>query len=139
MNTPSYSNERRATRRLAASCDAELVANLSILDTNVEISTEPLVFFGQTIDLSPLGIGLVIPSVHIDERYCDGVNQMGLAVHLPNGPASFHVNAVRCMPVNKHDLGEGYVVGTRILRVLQAEEEFIEFLDKLSVETESVE
>jgi hypothetical protein len=97
-----------------------------------------LVFFGQTIDLSPHGIGLVIPSVQIDERYCDGVNQLRLAVHLPKGSTSFHVNAVRCMPVNKHDLGEGFVVGTRILRVIQYENEFIEFLDKLSGETESV-
>ena len=138
MSTSLDSFERRATRRLATTCDAVLIANLSILDTNAEVSAEPLVFFGQTIDVSPNGIGLIIPSVQIDERYCDGKNQLGLSVHLPNAIVKFEVNAVRCLPLDKRDFGEGYVVGTRILRVLQSEDEFFEYLDTLACETESV-
>jgi hypothetical protein len=138
VSTSLDSFERRATRRLATTCDAVLIANLSILDTNAEVSAEPLVFFGQTIDVSPNGIGLKIPSVQIDERYCDGKNQLGLSVHLPNAIVKFEVNAVRCLPLDKRDFGEGYVVGTRILRVLQSEDEFFEYLDTLACETESV-
>ena len=135
MNSPNYQNERRATPRLAATCDAELVANLSILDTNSEVSAEPLIFFGETIDLSLRGIGLKIPLVHIDERYCDGKNRLRLAVHLPKSSASFEVNAVRCMPLDKRDLGEGYVVGTQIVRVLQHEYEFVDYLNTLKMES----
>lgn len=138
MYTPHFSTERRATRRLPAICDAVLVANLSILDSNVEVNSEPLVFLGQTFDVSSKGIGLVIPSVHIDEKYCDGTNLLGLSVHLPKGSVKFEVNAIRCLPLDNRDLGEGYVVGTRIVRILQCEDEFAEFLETLEWETESV-
>jgi len=131
----TYPNERRATPRLAAMFDSELVATLSILDTNSGSDVEPLIFFGQTIDLSLKGIGLKIPLVPIDERYCDGHNRMRLAVQLPNGSASFEVNAVRCMPLDKRDRGEGYVVGTQILRVLQYEGEFVDCLRSLEMES----
>ena len=138
MYTPLDSFERRATRRLATSCVAVLIADLSILDIDAELSAEPLVFFGRTIDVSPNGIGLTIPSVQIDERYCDGKNQLRLSVHLPKGTVKFEVNAVRCLPLDKRDVGEDYVVGTRIVRILENDDEFFEYLDTLGCETESV-
>jgi hypothetical protein len=130
VNTPAYPNERRAARRITATCNAELTASLSILDAS-EITAESIVFFGRTIDLSPRGIGLVIPSVHLDERYFGNENRQRLAVHFPNGPVSFEVNAVRCLPLDKEEEGQGCVVGTRILRVLKHEDYFVEYLNRL--------
>ncbi|PWT88895.1 MAG: hypothetical protein C5B55_12310 [Blastocatellia bacterium] len=138
MPTPYSLNERRAAPRRTATCVAEVVANLSILDTETESTSQPLVFCGQTIDLSACGIGLVIPSLHVDDRFCETDNRLRLSVHLPNGPVTVEVNAVRCSPLNQNDRGQGYFLGTRILNVLQHEPEFEEYLRSLEDQEKQV-
>jgi hypothetical protein len=123
--------ERRRTRRLRVRCDAELVADLSLLDSGAEMAAEPLIFFGQTRDLSATGLGLVLPSTPIDENYCEEVNLLKLSLHLPSGVVDLEVNPVRCFPLDVTDTAQGYVMGARIVSVGEPEE-FERYLDSFS-------
>lgn len=123
--------ERRRTRRLRVKCDAELVADLSLLDSEAELAAEPLVFFGQTRDLSATGLGLVLPSTPIDENYCEETNLLKLSLHLPGGVVDLEVNPVRCFPLDEQDTGSGYLMGARIISVGDYEE-FEKYLDSFS-------
>src|SRR5262245_30341267 len=66
--------ERREMRRLKVKCEVELLADLSLLDTDAREPLESLIFMGQTADLSAGGLAMIIPSTIIDERFCDGDN-----------------------------------------------------------------
>ena len=120
--------ERRNSQRLRARCYVELTTNLSILDSEAEAHTEQLVFFGETRDLSSQGIGFVLPSTRIDENYCGGDNRFKLSLHLPEGAVELEVNPVRCVPLNAEDFGQGYLLGTKIVGVLEHETDFERFL-----------
>src|SRR6185503_8668078 len=77
--------ERREMRRLKVKCEVELLADLSLLDTDAGEPLESLIFMGQTSDLSTAGIAMIIPTMTIDERFCDGGNRLTLSLHLPDG------------------------------------------------------
>ena len=70
--------ERRRVRRLKAKCEIELVADLSLLDNDVQNSDSSLIFLGRTHDVSAAGLGMVLPSTIIDERFCSGANRLNL-------------------------------------------------------------
>lgn len=124
--------ERRRTRRLRVRCDAELVADLSLLDTDAQNgAAEPLIFFGQTRDLSATGLGLVLPSTPIDEGYCDETNSLKLSLHLPSGVLDLEVNPVRCFPLDESDTSSGYLMGAEIVSIGN-HEEFARYLDSFS-------
>src|SRR5262249_31170276 len=84
--------ERRRLRRLKVKCEVELVANLSLLDNDVECADSSLVFLGRTHDLSAGGLGMVLPSTIIDERFCSGTNRLNLSLHAPGGVISLEVS-----------------------------------------------
>jgi hypothetical protein len=109
--------ERRSVRRLKAKCEVELMASLSLLDTEVETSDSSLVFLGRTHDLSPAGLGMVLPSTIIDERFCSGSNRLILSLFLPDGVIGMEVSPVRCERLASPYLGEGYLLGTKITKI----------------------
>lgn len=124
--------ERRRTRRLRVKCDAELVADLSLLDSDAPVVAEPLIFFGQTRDLSATGLGLVLPSTPIDENYCGEANLLKLSLHLPGGVVDLEVNPVRCFPLDEADTALGYVMGARIISISGHREEFERYLESFT-------
>jgi PilZ domain-containing protein len=109
--------ERRRMRRLKAKCEVELVASLSILDNDIQNSHPSLVFLGRTQDLSATGIGMVLPSTIIDERFCSGSNRLNLSLHLPGGVVGMEVSPVRCERLTSPYMTHGYLLGTRITNV----------------------
>src|ERR1044072_8035943 len=68
--------ERRRMRRLKVKCEFELVANLSLLDSDVDCADSSLIFLGRTHDLSAGGLGMVLPSTIIAEGFCRGPNRL---------------------------------------------------------------
>src|SRR5687768_10197770 len=50
--------ERREMRRLKVKCEVELLADLSLLDTDAGEPLHSLIFMGQTSDLSAAGIAM---------------------------------------------------------------------------------
>ena len=110
--------ERRRMRRLKAKCEVELVANLSFLDTDVQGADSSLIFLGRTHDLSAGGLGMVLPSTTIDERFCSGANRLNLSLFAPDGVIDMEVSPVRCERLNGPYFGQGYLLGTKITNVV---------------------
>jgi hypothetical protein len=123
--------ERRRVRRLKAKCEIELVADLSLLDNDVQNSDSSLIFLGRTHDVSAAGLGMVLPSTIIDERFCSGGNRLNLSLHVPGGVIGLEVSPVRCERLNTPYSGQGYLLGTRITNV-DDRAQFEKYLDSLS-------
>ena len=123
--------ERRRLRRLKVKCEVELMANLSLLDSEVESADSSLVFLGRTQDLSAGGLGMVLPSTIIDERFCSGTNRLNLSLHAPGGVIGLEVSPVRCERLTSPYAGNGYLLGTRITNV-QDRARFEQYLETLS-------
>ena len=123
--------ERRRVRRLKAKCEVELVADLSLLDNDVQNSDSSLIFLGRTHDLSAAGLGMVLPSTIIDERFCSGGNRLNLSLHVPGGVIGLEVSPVRCERLNTAYSGQGYLLGTRITKV-DDRAQFEKYLESLS-------
>jgi hypothetical protein len=117
VDKPIFSTERRHSQRLKARCDAELTANLSILDFAADVNAEPLTFFGETRDVSAHGISLVLPSISIDAKYCSEPERVKISLHLPEGSVALEGEPVRCEPLNPEDIGKGSLLGARILSI----------------------
>jgi hypothetical protein len=109
--------ERREIRRLKTKCEVELLADLSLLDTDAGEPLESLIFLGQTSDLSTSGLAMIIPSMIIDERFCDGAFRLNLSLHLPDGVVRLEVTPVRCERITGVNSAQGYLLGTRITDV----------------------
>ena len=103
--------------RLKARCEIELMATLSLLDNDVQNCESSLVFLGRTHDLSAAGMGMVLPSTIIDERFCTGANRLNLSLHVPGGVIGLEVSPVRCERLNGPYVGQGYLLGTKITNV----------------------
>ena len=117
VETTSSSIERRRAQRLNINCDAELTANLSILDTEAPSSADSLVFLGRTKDLSAGGLAFVLPSIQIDERFCGEGSRLRLCLYLPTGSVQLEITPVRCEPLNPDNTGKGYFIGAQILSI----------------------
>jgi hypothetical protein len=123
--------ERRRLRRLKVKCELELMATLSLLDNDVECSDSSLIFLGRTHDLSAAGLGMVLPSMIIDERFCSGANRLNLALHVPGGVIDLEVSPVRCERLSSPLAGNGYLLGTKITNVSDRPR-FEKYLESLS-------
>ena len=109
--------ERRHLRRLKVRCEVELTATLSLLDNDVQNCESSLIFLGRTHDLSAAGMGMVLPSTIIDERFCSGTNRLNLSLHVPGGVIGMEVSPVRCERLSGPYVGQGYLLGTKITSV----------------------
>ena len=123
--------ERRSVRRLKAKCEVELMASLSLLDNDVQNSASSLVFLGRTHDLSADGLGMVLPSTIIDERFCSGSNRLILSLHVPGGVSAMEVSPVRCERLASPYMSHGYLLGTRITKI-DDRAQFERYLELLS-------
>jgi hypothetical protein len=75
------------------------------------------VFLGRTHDVSAAGIGMVLPSTIIDERFCSGTNRLNLSLYAPGGVIGLEVSPVRCERLNSQYAGNVYLLGTKITNV----------------------
>jgi PilZ domain len=123
--------ERRRMRRVRAKCEVEVVANLSLLDTDVQDADSSLIFLGRTHDLSAGGLGMLLPSTTIDERFCSGANRLNLSLFVPDGVIDMEVSPVRCERLNGPYFGQGYLLGTKITNVADRAH-FERYIDSLS-------
>jgi len=128
VDNSAASIERRNTIRIKVGCDAELTANLSILDSEAYVPAESLVFLGRTVDLSSEGLSLVLPSIQIDERYCVKSTRIQLSLHLPKRTVSLEVSPVRCVPLDEEDTALGYLIGAQIVSFDDNKADYDEYL-----------
>jgi len=109
----------------------ELTATLSLLDNDVQNCESSLIFLGRTHDLSAAGMGMVLPSTIIDERFCSGTNRLNLSLYAPGGVIGLEVSPVRCERLNSQYAGNGYLLGTKITNV-DDRARFEKYLESLS-------
>ena len=131
MDKTTFPIERRHSRRITVRCDAELTSNLSILGGDANVSGESLIFFGETKDLSNHGVSLILPSISIDEKYCSESNRVKISLHLPEGSVALEVEPVHCVSLNPKDIGQGSLLGGRIVSMSGHEGNLERFLQTL--------
>jgi hypothetical protein len=110
----TFASERRCATRLVTHIDAEVIASLAILDTEAAESDDELLFSGETTDISLDGLGIVLPSAPIDERFCTDVHQLTVRLHLPEGPVKLRLIPARCVSLQA-DAAQGYLLAGRII------------------------
>jgi hypothetical protein len=124
-------------RRLKVRCEVELTATLSLLDNDVQNCESSLVFLGRTHDLSAAGMGMVLPSTIIDERFCSGTNRLNLSLLIPGGVIGMEVSPVRCERLTGTYVGQGYLLGTKITNV-DDRARFEKYLETISDKSGSI-
>ena len=129
--------ERRRMRRLKVRCEVELTATLSLLDNDVQNCESSLIFLGRTHDLSAAGMGMVLPSTIIDERFCSGTNRLNLSLLIPGGVIGMEVSPVRCERLTGTYVGQGYLLGTKITNV-DDRARFEKYLETISDKSGSI-
>jgi hypothetical protein len=96
-----------------------------------------LIFLGRTHDLSAAGMGMVLPSTIIDERFCSGTNRLNLSLLIPGGVIGMEVSPVRCERLTGTYVGQGYLLGTKITNV-DDRARFEKYLETISDKSGSI-
>ena len=132
LDKPTARTERRQSRRLKDNCEAQLVANLSILDSDGAAHPGQLIFLGVTKDINSKGLGVIVPSATMSENYCQETKGLKLSLYLPEGAVALEVKPVRCVPLDENDSSQGFLMGATITGVEDHQEAFDRYLLSLS-------
>jgi hypothetical protein len=107
--------ERRREPRVSARHEARVEVGAMILDPNLGMgSLGPLTLYGYTRDLSPSGLGVVIPQVDIGPRHSGEHLPARVRVGLAGGVAEMEAEAVHWAPLGELGLGSGILIGVRV-------------------------
>lgn len=110
---PSNYEDRRQSPRLDANLEARLEFSVLLRDseTNDGGVQHLRAVAGYTVNISEVGLAVVLHAQNIDEQYLLGAEgSMAIELDLPNG-LSIEIQAT---PVRYQKLNEGYLIGARI-------------------------
>ena len=128
----SNPEERRQSPRLNANLEARLEFSVLLRDTETSDSgvQHLRAVAGHTVDISALGLAVVLHAQNIDEQYLLGAEgSMAIELDLPNG-LSIEIQAT---PVRYQKLDEGYLIGARISEMTDRDRElYLEYLGELA-------
>ena len=129
---PSNPEERRQSPRLNANLEARLEFSVLMRDTEASGSgvQHLRAVAGHTVDISAMGLAVVLHAQNIDEQYLLGAEgSMAIELDLPNG-LSIEIQAT---PVRYQKLDEGYLIGARISEMTARDRElYLEYLGELA-------
>ena len=129
---PANLEERRQSPRLNANLEARLEFSVLMRDTETtHRGVQHLrAVAGHTVDISALGLAVVLHAQNIDEQYLLGAEgSMAIELDLPNG-LSIEIQAT---PVRYQKLDEGYLIGARISKMTDRDRElYLEYLGELA-------
>lgn len=119
--------ERRASPRKKFSISVKVwfapehnTANLSLTQENVFLA-------GETRDVSPAGIGFVVASIRIKEKYLVGQDRiLNVELDLPRRKVRMQVVGRRYERVGIHVSTEKYLVGAEIVNMIDSDREVYE-------------
>ena len=110
-----WAEERRGERRVAARHDARVRVGTAILDAKAGTgSLGPLTLHGHTRDLSPSGLGLVIPHIDLGPSHSGEALPARVRVGLAGGGFEVEAVAVHWAPLSGLGLGAGVLLGVRV-------------------------
>ena len=108
-------DDRRHEPRVAASHEVRVEVGNAILDRELGTgSLGPLTLYGHTRDLSPSGLGIVIPAADIGPRHSGEALPARVKVGLPGGGLEVEAEAVHWAPLDDMGLGRGVLIGVRV-------------------------
>lgn len=129
-----FVGERRHAPRRAA----RLAVSVSLAPReNGARSHAPRALEGHTCDVSATGLGLVLPSVRVGDRYLTGEGRtVHVRLELPDGEVHLRAVPMRYERLEEGDeCGAGYVVGVHILEMDAPDRAlFFEYVRKLGRE-----
>lgn len=104
-------NRRRAGRRYV-----RLSLTVSLETPNkVNGKRPPPSLKGIARDLSPKGLGIIVPLIRIGERYLAGQDcRLIILLELPTGTVTLHATSVRYERLDENPDDDGYLIGARI-------------------------
>ena len=116
-----YVNDRRRVLRRGTRFEVRLPFIVSPLGTEKDYAESPPdapALVGHTRDLSETGLTLLLPSVRIGSVYLtDRENYLGIRLELPGGPTAMLTAPVRFEQLTQKDVGCGYLLGVRIIKM----------------------
>jgi hypothetical protein len=88
---------------------------------------------GHTFDISPTGIGLVVPAIRIGGHYLAGSDRrLYVKLELPDGPVEMNVVPVRYESLEEDQQESGYLIGANIVEMSVADRaHFLEYVTKV--------
>ena len=109
-----YERDRRRERRVTARYEARVEVGTAILDREIGTgSLGPLTLYGHTHDLSPSGLGVVIPAADIGPGHSGEALPARIRVGLPEGGVEVEAEAVHWGPLGELGLGTGVLLGVK--------------------------
>jgi hypothetical protein len=106
--------DRRREHRVAARYEARVEVGTALLDREIGTgSLEPLTLYGHTHDLSPSGLGVIIPAVDVGPRHSGEHLPARVRVGLPEGGVEVEAEAVHWGPLSELGLGSGVLLGVK--------------------------
>jgi hypothetical protein len=107
--------DRRREARVTASHEVRVEVGTAILDRELGTgSLGPLTLYGHIRDLSPSGLGVVIPAADIGPRHSGESLPAHLKIGLPGGGLEVEAEAVHWAPLDEMGLGRGVLLGVRV-------------------------
>ena len=107
--------DRRHEPRVTASHEVRVQVGTAILDREIGTgSLGPLTLYGHTRDLSPSGMGIVIPAADIGPCHSGESLPARVKVALPGGGLEVEAQAVHWAPLDEMGLGRGVLIGVRV-------------------------
>lgn len=81
---------------------------------------------GYTLDLSPNGMALIVPSIRLGEQHLVGENRsLDVNLKLPGGPVEMKVTPIRYETFEEDEAQSGYLIGVAITEMSdEAREKF---------------
>lgn len=108
-------DDRRREMRVTASHEVRVEVGTAILDPQIGTgSLGPLTLYGYTRDLSPSGLGVIIPAADIGPRHSGESLPARVKVGLPGGGVEVEAEAVHWAPLGEMGLGRGVLIGVRV-------------------------
>lgn len=110
-----HGGDRRLEPRVTASHEVRVEVGTAILDRELGTgSLGPLTLYGHTRDLSPSGLGIVIPAADMGPRHSGERLPARVRVGLPGGGVEVEAEAVHWAPLDDMGLGRGVLIGVRV-------------------------
>ena len=102
-----------ADRRRSPRHRVSLPVSVSLLDA--EASAQPALVQGRTRDVSPEGIGIILPHIRVGDRYLVGDSvTLRVTLKLPEGYARLYGTPVRHEKLDAAGTDTGFLVGIRL-------------------------
>jgi len=111
-----YVGERRNAKRvkIRLAFTLSMSSSAKSLDGQKRINSVD----GYTLDLSPNGMALIVPSIRLGEQHLVGENRsLDVNLKLPGGPVEMKVTPIRYETFEEDEAQSGYLIGVAITQM----------------------